>query len=77
MWKNYLEKKDTWEPLSAVMHLWKLISIFHKEHLKKLTATFLPLDFASPIARPIILKEQYLKQKRGCLSKKANKRGNN
>ncbi len=32
LWKSYSEEENTWEPLSAVIHLRKLINIFHKEH---------------------------------------------
>ena len=53
-WKGYPEGKSTWEPFSAVMHLWKMISVFHKNYPKKPTATFPPLDSASPMAKPSI-----------------------
>ncbi len=56
----------------AVIHLRKLISTFHKEHLEKPTTISLPLDFALLIAKPMVPKEP--KQKRSCLSKGANKR---
>ncbi len=73
LWKGYLEEENTWEPSSVVIHLRKLISTFHKEHLENPTATSLPLDSALPMARPMIPKE--LKQKHGRPSKGANKRG--
>ncbi len=72
-WKSYPEEENTWEALSAVIQLQKLISIFHKEHPEKPTATSPPLDSASPMARPTIPKEP--KRKRGQPSKGANKRG--
>ncbi len=75
LWKGYPEEENTWEPSSAVIHLWKLINTFHKEHPEKPTATFLPLDSAPPMARPIIPKEP--KRKQSCPSKGANKRGRN
>ena len=34
-WKSYLEEKNTWELSSAVMHLRKMISTFHKDHPEK------------------------------------------
>ncbi len=74
-WKGYPEEENTWEPSSAVIHLRKFISIFHKEHPEKPTATSPPLDSASPMARPTIPKEP--KQKRGRPSKGANKQGRN
>ncbi len=73
LWKGYFEEENTWEPLSAVIHLRKLISTFHKEHPEKLIATSPPLDSAPTMARPTIPKEP--KQKRGHPSKGANKRG--
>ncbi len=73
LWKGYPEEENTWEPLSAVIYLQKLINILHKEHLKKPTVTSPPLDSAPLMAMPTISKE--LKQKRGRLSKRANKRG--
>ncbi len=71
LWKSYLEKKNTWKLLSAIIQLRKLISTFHKEHPEKPTATSLPLDSTPPMAKPTILKEP--KQKRGRPSKRANK----
>ncbi len=72
-WKGYPEEENIWEPSSAVIHLRKFISTFHKEHPEKPTATSPPLDFAPPMARPMIPKEP--KRKRGHPSKRANKRG--
>ncbi len=74
-WKGYPEEENTWEPLSAVIHLRKLISTFHKEHPEKPIATSPLLDSAPLMARPTIPKEP--KQKRGRPSKGANKRGRN
>ena len=53
-WKGYPEEENTWESLSAVQHLKKLISSFQKDHLEKPTATSLPMDSTSPIDRPIV-----------------------
>ncbi len=75
LWKSYPEEENTWEPSSAVIHLRKLISTFHKEYLEKPTATSLALDSAPPMARPTISKKP--KRKRGRPSKRANKRGRN
>ncbi len=74
-WKGYPEEENTWEPSSAVIYLWKLISTFHKEHPEKPTAISPPLDSAPPMARPTIPKEP--KRKHGRPSKEANKRGRN
>ncbi len=38
-WKGYPEKENTWEPASAIQHLLRLVSTFHKEHPEKPTAT--------------------------------------
>ncbi len=73
LWKGYPKEENTWEPSSAVIHLRKLISTFHKEHPEKPTATSPPLDSALPMARPTIPKEP--KRKHGHPSKGANKRG--
>ena len=64
-WKSYPKEESTQEPSSAVMHLRKMISAFHKDHPKKPTTTFPPLDSASPMAKPSI--KPSAKQKRGCL----------
>ena len=75
LWKGYPEKENTQELLLTIIYLWKLISIFYKQHPEKLTATSLPLDFAPPMARPTVLKEP--KQKYDWPSKRANKRSRN
>ena len=51
VWKGYPEEKNTWEPSSAVMHLRKMVSTFHKDHPEKPTATSAPPDFAPPMAK--------------------------
>ena len=53
-WKSYPEEESIWKPSSAVIHLRKMISIFHKDHLKKPTAIFLPLNSAPPMAKPSV-----------------------
>ncbi len=72
-WKGYPEEENTWELLSAVIHLRKLIRTFHKEHPEKPTATSPPLNSAPPMARQTIPKEP--KRKRSHSSKGANKQG--
>ena len=62
-WKGYPEEENTWEPASAVQHLRKLISSFHKDHPDKPTATFPTIDTAPPMARPTV--KLPAKQKRG------------
>ncbi len=73
LWKSYPEEKNTWQPSSAVIHLQKLISTFHKEHPENPTVISPPLDSALPMARPTFPKE--LKQKCGRPSKGVNKSG--
>ena len=63
-WKRYLKEESTWKPLSAIQYLKKLISCFHKEYSEKPTATSLPIDSASPMARPIV-RPTPLKRKQG------------
>ena len=63
VWKNYPEKKNTWESSSAVIHLRKMVSIFHKDHSEKPTATSALLDSAPPMAKPTV--QLSTKQKRG------------
>ena len=53
-WKGYPEKKRTWEPSSAIMHLWKMISTFYKNYPKKPIATSLSLNFTLPKAKPSV-----------------------
>ena len=50
VWKDYPKEENTWEPFSAVMHLWKMVSTFYKDHLEKLTATSTLLGSAPPMA---------------------------
>ena len=73
-WKEYPEEENTWEPASAVQHLRKLISSFHKDHPDKPTATFPAINTAPPLARPIVKPTEPSKQKRGQLANSTNKR---
>ena len=45
-WKSYTEEENTWEPASAIQHLRRLVSTYHREHPEKLTATSPPVDSA-------------------------------
>ena len=68
-WENYIEEESTWELSSVVMHLWKMISTFYKDHLEKPTVTSPPLDSTPPMAKlsvklPV---KPSAKQKRGRL----------
>ncbi len=53
-WKGYTKEKNTWEPVSAVIYLRKLISNFHHDHPEKPTATFPPINSASLMARSTV-----------------------
>ena len=72
-WKGYLEEENTWEPASAVQHLRKLISSFHKDHPDKPTATSPAIDSALPMARPTVKLTEPPKQKRGQPANSTNK----
>ena len=52
-WKGYPKEENTWDLLSAVQHLKKLICFFCKNQSMKPNATFLLIDSALPMARPI------------------------
>ena len=69
-WKGYLEEENTWEPASAVQHLRKLISSFHKDYPDKPTVTSPAIDIAPPIARPT----EPLKRKKGRPTGRTKKR---
>ena len=65
LWKNYLEEENTWEPVLAIPHFQRLTNTYHKNYPKKLTATFLLVNMAPPIVRPMAA----LIKKRGRLAK--------
>ena len=50
-WKGYPEKKNTWEPVLAVQHLRKPLSVFHKDNPNKPMATSPPIDTSSPMTQ--------------------------
>ena len=64
-WKSYPEDESTWEPASAVQHLRKLVSTFHKNHPDKPTATSPPIDLAPPMAKRTAPPNVNGKRKRG------------
>ena len=72
VWKGYPEEENIWEPFSAVIHLRKMVSTFHKDHPEKLTATAAILDSTPPIAKLTI--QLAMKRKRGQLIRRAKKR---
>ena len=45
--EGYPEEENTWEPLSAVLYLRRMIDFFHTEHPDKPTATSPPIDTAA------------------------------
>lgn len=57
LWKDYPKPENIKEPPAVVIHFWKLINIFHKEHLQKPIATSSFLNLIPPMARPIVLKK--------------------
>ena len=69
-YKSYPEEKNTWELFLAVIHLRKIVSTFHKDHLEKPTVKSLPLDSTPPMDRPTVKPIKPFKQKQGQLVKK-------
>ena len=63
--KGYSKEENTWELLSAVQHLRKLIHSFYKNHLEKSAAISPPINSAPPMARLTIKPTRPTKQKRG------------
>ena len=70
-WKGYPEKESIKKPSSTVMHLRTMVSTFHKDHPEKLTATSIPLNSASPMAKLMI--QLPAKQKQGQPTGRATK----
>ena len=54
LWKGYSQKENTWKSAVAILHLYKLINIFHHDYPEKSIAIFLLIDSTLPIARPIV-----------------------
>ena len=52
-WKSYSEEENIWEPASAIQHLRRLVTSYHKDNPEKSIATSLPVDMAPPIVRPM------------------------
>ena len=52
-WKGYPEEENTWEPASAIQHLQRLVTAYHKDNPEKPTATSVPVNTAPPMARLI------------------------
>ena len=81
-WKGYPEEENTWELASAVQHLKKLISSFHKNHLDKPTVISKAINTVPPMTKPTIepaakptVRLTASKQKQGWLpDKSTNKR---
>ena len=53
-WKGYPKEENTWESASAIQHLRKLVSTFHKEHPEKPTATSTQVNSVPVIAKPAV-----------------------
>ena len=67
-WKSYPKEKNTWEPASAVQHLRKLLSTFHKNNPNEPMATSLSVNTTSPIAWPRSKPTKATKRKHGWLA---------
>ena len=65
-WKSYPEKKSIWKPSSAVIHLWKIISMFHKHHSEKPMSNSFSLNSTPLMAKPSVKPvKPFGKQKQG------------
>ena len=74
VWKGYCKEDNTWEPLLAVQHLKKLISLFYKNYSEKPTVISPPINSAPLMARPTIKFTQPITNwKRGRSANSANK----
>ena len=78
-WKEYPVENNTWKPYSAVQHLRKLISSFHRDHPENPTATSEAIDTAPLMARSTIKPAaksatEPAKQKQGRSANNAKKR---
>ena len=79
-WKGFPEEKNTWEPASAIQHLQRLVSTFHKQNPDKPTATSTPVETAPTTGRPKvsqgtgIISESEVDQPRPTASSNALKR---
>ena len=67
VWIGYLKKENTWEPSSTVIHLQKMINIFHKDHSEKSTITSASLNFFPSMTKSII--KLLINWKRECPTK--------
>ena len=78
-WKGYPEEENTYKPSSAVQHLKKLISSFHKDHPEKPTITSPSIDSALPMAKPTVklTAKATTKQKQGRSANSTSKRAKN
>ena len=64
-WKGYTEEENTWKPTSAIQHLRRLVSIFHKEGPEKPAATSTSVNSTPPMAKLAVKPGSSNKQKRG------------
>lgn len=68
MWKDYTKEENTLESTLAVLHFYKLISIFYGDYLERSIAISPPIDSAPTMVKPIVklrAKVSSIKQKRG------------
>ena len=54
LWKSYPEEENTWEPVSAIQHLWTLVTAYHKNNPEKSLAISLSINMVPSMARPIV-----------------------
>ena len=75
LWKGYPEEENTWELASAIQHLWRLVTAYHKDNPEKPTATSDPVDTAPPMARPSAPPRPTAKKRGRPIGSTAKKRG--
>lgn len=72
--KSYSKAKNTWQPTSIIMYLWKIINTFHKNYPKNPIIISPPIDSSSPMAKPLVKLSQVLEMQarlihQNCLQK--------
>ena len=75
LWKGYPEEKNTGKPLLAIQYLQWLTTAYHKDNLKKPTATSLLVNMAPPMPKPTTASTKKYGQSVGPTTASTKKRG--